>query len=184
MRLMRKCPCPVWAVNSSHGGKYARILAAVDPQPFDEKMNDLDIKIMELATSLARTEGSALYTVNCWRRNRERTFKNLFKIKPAVANDLIKKTRKAHKRQIKKLLEKFSLDYRSSRVHLLEGKPSDLIVDLAKKKKVELVVMGTVARTGIAGFLMGNTAEKVLNRLECSVLAVKPEGFKTPVKLE
>jgi nucleotide-binding universal stress UspA family protein len=41
--------------------------------------------------------------------------------------------------------------------------------------------MGTVARTGISGFFMGNTAETILNQLNCSVLAVKPHGFVTPV---
>jgi len=44
--------------------------------------------------------------------------------------------------------------------------------------------MGTVARTGIQGFIMGNTAENILNQLDCSVLAVKPPGFVTPVTLD
>jgi nucleotide-binding universal stress UspA family protein len=43
--------------------------------------------------------------------------------------------------------------------------------------------MGTVCRTGVTGFLIGNTAEKVLNNVDCSVLTVKPEGFVTPVTL-
>jgi hypothetical protein len=43
--------------------------------------------------------------------------------------------------------------------------------------------MGTVARTGIAGFVMGNTAEMMLRQLRGSVLAVKPPGFVTPVTL-
>jgi nucleotide-binding universal stress UspA family protein len=44
--------------------------------------------------------------------------------------------------------------------------------------------MGTVARTGVAGLFIGNTAEAILEQIECSVLAVKPEGFETPVSLE
>ncbi|MCK7506615.1 MAG: universal stress protein [Desulfobacterales bacterium] len=58
-----------------------------------------------------------------------------------------------------------------------------MIPALAKRKGIELIVMGTVCRTGIAGFLMGNTAEMVLQQVNCSVLTVKPDGFKTPVKL-
>ncbi len=57
------------------------------------------------------------------------------------------------------------------------------IVSLAKSQKIELLVMGTVCRTGVTGFLIGNTAEKVLNKVNCSVLTVKPEGFVTPVTL-
>jgi nucleotide-binding universal stress UspA family protein len=44
--------------------------------------------------------------------------------------------------------------------------------------------MGTIARTGISGFIMGNTAETILNRLDCSVLAIKPPGFETPITLD
>ena len=59
-----------------------------------------------------------------------------------------------------------------------------MIPELAREIKADLIVMGTVARTGISGFFMGNTAETILNRLDCSVLAVKPQGFETPVALE
>ena len=44
--------------------------------------------------------------------------------------------------------------------------------------------MGTISRTGIPGILVGNTAEKLLERVDCSLLTVKPEGFVSPVPLE
>ena len=40
----------------------------------------------------------------------------------------------------------------------------------------------TVARSGAGGMIIGNTAERVLNRMNCSVLALKPDGFVSPVK--
>ena len=49
--------------------------------------------------------------------------------------------------------------------------------------QADLVVMGTVARTGISGLLIGNTAEAILEQVQCSVLAVKPHGFVSPVRL-
>ena len=58
-----------------------------------------------------------------------------------------------------------------------------MIPELAAEKEVELIVMGTVSRTGVAGFLIGNTAEKILGQVDCSVLTVKPDGFITPVRL-
>jgi nucleotide-binding universal stress UspA family protein len=42
--------------------------------------------------------------------------------------------------------------------------------------------MGTVARTGISGFIIGNTAENILQKIDCSLLALKPQGFVSPVK--
>jgi nucleotide-binding universal stress UspA family protein len=53
---------------------------------------------------------------------------------------------------------------------------------MAAQLKADLVVMGTVARTGIAGLLIGNTADTILEQLRCSVLALKPPGFVTSIK--
>lgn len=54
---------------------------------------------------------------------------------------------------------------------------------MAVELKVDRVVMGTVVRTGIARSIIGNTAEKILEQVSCSVLALKPAGFVSPVKL-
>jgi nucleotide-binding universal stress UspA family protein len=62
-----------------------------------------------------------------------------------------------------------------------QGDPEDVIPDFVVAEGIDLIVMGTVARTGIAGLLIGNTAERLLRRLPCSVLAVKPDGFRSPV---
>ena len=43
--------------------------------------------------------------------------------------------------------------------------------------------MGTVGRTGVAGLVVGNTAETILEQLQCSILALKPPGFVSPVSL-
>jgi nucleotide-binding universal stress UspA family protein len=46
------------------------------------------------------------------------------------------------------------------------------------------VVMGTVGRTGIPGLIMGNSAETILQQVDCSVLAIKPPGFIAPVTVD
>ena len=52
MRLMRRCPCPIWW-RKAHHNRYARILAAVDTDPDDCSKEPLNSTIMDLATSLA-----------------------------------------------------------------------------------------------------------------------------------
>jgi len=59
-----------------------------------------------------------------------------------------------------------------------------LIDSYRKRIEADIVVMGTVARTGVPGFIMGNTAETILNQIDCSVLAIKPPDFITPVTME
>jgi nucleotide-binding universal stress UspA family protein len=75
------------------------------------------------------------------------------------------------------------LDYLKPQTHLVKGWARKAVPALAKQIEVDLVVMGTVARTGIPGFIMGNTAEIILNQIDCSVLAIKPPGFVTSVTL-
>ncbi|MDK1310071.1 universal stress protein [Pseudoalteromonas sp. R96] len=53
---------------------------------------------------------------------------------------------------------------------------------MAQKHQIDLIVMGTVGRVGIPGLIIGNTAESILEQTQCSILAIKPKGFQTPIK--
>jgi universal stress protein E len=64
----------------------------------------------------------------------------------------------------------------------LKGNPEKIIPQFIEEKKIDILAMGTVARTGIPGFIIGNTAENILQKISCSLLALKPNGFVTPVK--
>ena len=74
--------------------------------------------------------------------------------------------------------------YLKPNAHLVNGWARKEIPALIRELRADLVVMGTVARTGISGLLMGNTAEMILTQIDCSVLAAKPRGFVSPVTLE
>ena len=69
-------------------------------------------------------------------------------------------------------------------VHLLKGEAASVIRELSGQLGADLIVMGTVARSGIPGFIIGNTAEDVMQNIDASILAVKPEGFVSPVLLK
>lgn len=77
-----------------------------------------------------------------------------------------------------------AFEYLKPQTPLLKGCPHKVIPPFAIKVEADLVIMGTVARTGISGFFIGNTAGTILNQLDYSVLAIKPQGFKAPVILE
>jgi nucleotide-binding universal stress UspA family protein len=69
-------------------------------------------------------------------------------------------------------------------VHLIKGNPGAVIADHATAMAADLIVMGTVGRTGLSGLIMGNTAETILGQVRCSVIAVKPDGFVSPITLD
>ncbi len=89
-----------------------------------------------------------------------------------------------HRKYLNTLLEQVDVTELKPHLHLIEGDPVERIPELVMEQGIDLLVMGTVCRTGISGFLIGNTAEEVLNQIDCSVLTVKPEGFVTPVTQE
>jgi len=185
MHLMRKCPCPLWVMKLTQRKQYARILAAVDLASFDEGKNPLNTKIMDLAISLARLEPSELHVIHTWTLHGESTLRGgRLKISRGELDKLLREARNAHKGWLDRLLQNYELGDLKHHVHLLKGKAGNLIPDLAKRKRVEIIIMGTVCRTGVRGLFIGNTAEEVLRRVDCSVLTIKPDGFSTPIRLD
>jgi universal stress protein E len=66
------------------------------------------------------------------------------------------------------------------KTYVEEGLPEDVIEDVANRLDAELVILGTIGRTGLSAALIGNTAEHVIDRLNCDVLALKPDGYVSP----
>ncbi len=187
MHLMRKCPCPVWVVKPSASARYKRILAAVDTTSDfpDARRDSLNPMIMQLASSLAQMDDSELHLVQVWSVFGE----GYMEVRGELSEESVRKWRKESKKQYKFQLNNLmtGVDLKGLKVrrHLPRNDhPSRAIIKLVKSEKIELLVMGTVCRTGLAGFFIGNTAEKVLSEVNCSVLTVKPEGFVTPVTLD
>jgi nucleotide-binding universal stress UspA family protein len=68
-----------------------------------------------------------------------------------------------------------------SQCHLLAGAPEDAIPEFIHAHGVDLLVMGTVARSGLDGYLIGNTADRILDQVDCAILALKPDAFVSPL---
>jgi nucleotide-binding universal stress UspA family protein len=184
MHLMRKCPCPTLVMKPERSQRYNRILAAVDVTPAAPKVSILNTKIMDLATSLTQLDESELHIIHAWDIPYEHLMRERVDTSPAEIEKWEKEAGKLPKRYLDDLLKKYALKKIKHQVHLLKGKASWLIPELVEKKRINLIVMGTLCRTGIPGFLIGNTAEKILHRVNCSVLTIKPEDFVTPVTLD
>lgn len=184
MSLMRKCPCPVWVIKPTPRLRFSRILAAVNPVPSDEAQNTLNRKIMDLASSLTQSEEGELHVVHAWDLYYDDILKNRAILSGHEVDRLVAAAENTHRAWLDELLRPYAPGISSNNVHLLRGHASKVISKIASREEIELIVMGTVCRTGVSGLLIGNTAEKVLQKVDCSVLTVKPEGFVSPVKVE
>jgi nucleotide-binding universal stress UspA family protein len=188
MHMMRKCPCPVWVIKKQQRSKFAKILAAVDPplllNETDSVKADLNKKIMELSSSLARMEKSELHVVHTWELYLETMLRNQAGLSQSDINDMIDESKRNHVKMVNELIMTYSPGLPEKRIHILKGRAGYMIPEVAREIGIELIVMGTVSRTGIAGLFIGNTAEEILGRVDCSVLTVKPDGFETPIHLQ
>ncbi len=179
--LMRKCPCPIWVMKAGRRRQYARVLAAVNPAPADQDHNSLNLKIMELATSLSRLEMSQLHVVHVWTPVAKWLKFAGSRLPESELAKLERSNEEEHLNWFDELLAKVPLDGLNIQRHMLKGDASDLIPRLALRKGIDVIVMGTACRAGVPGLFIGNTAEKVLRHVSCSVLTIKPEGFVSPI---
>jgi nucleotide-binding universal stress UspA family protein len=172
-------------------------MAAVDvndDHPSDELGTRylLNQQILEMASALALSEFAELHIVYAWHAALESSMLGAFINRPETeVVAYVEAVRQHHKDNLNVLMDETvdslgqkTLEHIKPKTHLLRGLPQTEIPEFARELKADLVVMGTVARTGLSGFFMGNTAETILNQLDCSVLAIKPQGFETPVTVE
>jgi len=190
MHLMRKCPCPVWIIKPGIN-QFRRILACVDFDPGHPQNDALNLRIIEIATSLAVAESSELHIIHALEEFGERFLKYA-----SIANTIVEletavdEQVKVRKRWMNTLLDeqlksmgKEITDLPNFQLHLVKDRAKHAIPAKARKLDVDLIILGTVSRTGIPGYFIGNTSENILNQVQCSVLTVKPPGFVSPVTL-
>ncbi len=182
--LVRKCPCPVWIIKRSQKTRYTRILACADPKSQNTSDLELDIKIIELARSLSESNAAALHVVHAWEvggYDHERLESELH---DSFRAEILAKHESVHRDRIKALLDAAPLSGINHKLHLPRATPHRAIVNLVDELNIDLVVMGSVNRTGISGFFIGSAAETVLASIRCGLFTVKPECFRTPIVVE
>jgi nucleotide-binding universal stress UspA family protein len=179
LHLLRKCPCPVWIDRPGEVYPYRKILAAVDP--LDQEAVGTDRLVMDLATSLAEQESARLSVLHAWQLEGETMLRGGRSPLPQSEVDLlVANEREKHVKALHQLTSHYTLE--SDQIHLVKGVASNVIHSEAEQQGADLIVMGTLGRTGIPGFFIGNTAEEVLQSAKAAILAVKPAGFESPVK--
>ena len=180
MQLFRNCPCPVLAVGPGMPRQPTRVLAAVNADVDDPVEQQLNAKLIELGLLMAEPDGGSLTVLQAWAAFAESMVRGHTTADEFTA--YLDQAEEVARDGLKALTGPFGARLAGARIEMRQGDPEDVIPDFVVAEGIDLVVMGTVARTGIAGLLIGNTAERLLRRLPCSVLAVKPDGFRSPVQ--
>lgn len=177
IRLLHRCPCPVLVLKPTRRKKFRKVLAAVDPVSENKVALQLNNAIMDAAISIAELSSAELNVLHIWDLPIARHAHA--RVNKQEIDALHRSLKEDSERKLANLIEDYQ--HVPMHEHLLRGNPARILSQFVEDHEIDLLVMGTVARSGIPGFIVGNTAEKILNRVECSVLALKPAGWQSPV---
>lgn len=160
--LIRCCPVPLLLVKQTDWATFPVVMAAVDPGHYADKPATLDCEILEWAETLTDRLRGSLHAVHV-RAPKPDSQGGQSNLPLAVAD------------HIRSLI--WSCQVPKDRFHVVSGRPSEMLPMEALRLKASIMVIGAIARGAIKRAFIGNTAEKVLDRLPCDVLIVKPFDF-------
>ena len=177
--ILRKCPCPVLLVKEHLWPDNGNVVAALNIGSDEKEHKSLNDKITAEAKQLTKVMNANLHLVNSF----PGTPVNIaIEIPEFNASDYNSSMLKHHENAMQEHAKAFNVAKENT--HIKEGLPEDVIQSLANKLDAELVILGTVGRTGLSADLIGNTAEHVIDRLNCDVLALKPDGYISPLDVD
>jgi universal stress protein E len=178
-RLLRKCPCPVWVIRPT-GATAQRIVVAVDPEPTEAELNTT---LLELAAGMFDLYGGELHLLHAWELFGEAAMRDTSfpSVTSERLDELLHSQREGRSRALDELVAASGVGDRPWQIHLVKGPATAVVPTFVRSHDINLLVMGTVARVGLAGAVMGNTAEQILDYVGCSVITAKPPDFVSPL---
>lgn len=174
--LLRKCPTPVLLVKNVEWPKSANIIASIHVGAESDTHRSLNDRIVERVLSVCERFEATPYLVTAYPRTPMTVSIELPEFDPTAYTDAVK----AH---YSDAMEALRLRHGINKEHVIveEGLPEEVISDVSKRLNAAMVILGTTGRSGLSAVFIGNTAEHVIDKIDCDVLALKPEGYISPL---
>jgi len=163
-KLLRQCPSPVLLVKTAGSWKDKVILAAVDVGNTDLEHRHLHDTIINHGYDIATLAKARLHVISAHPSPMLSSADPTFQLSETI--------QARYREQCKAFQAEFDID--DEHLHIEEGPADVLIPFMVHKLQAAVTVIGTVARSGLSGALIGNTAEVVLDAVESDVLVLKP----------
>lgn len=170
LKLMHRCPCAVWVTKPGEVHDGMKVLVASD-------LSELALDALHLAVNLGQLGDTKTRVLHAVEHDLDARFWGLY-----LSEAEISAYRKTLLNNAERTLQEQlgQTDYRTLRygvlVDIVEGPADKAILHAVEQHEIDLLVIGTVARSGMSRVFVGNTAERLLSQVSCSVLAVKPSG--------
>jgi len=165
-RVLRKCPCPVWVVHPAVDPSPKRIAVPVD-------FSAVSRRCLDVALTLSELTGATVQAVHAMEYANEPYLRRL----PNGAEAVAAYRAQVHEAARERLTVLLGADAERVDVVLVDGWIVEALAAVVSENQIDLVVMGSVARTGVSGFIVGNTAEKLFRTLDAPLWVIKPEGW-------
>jgi universal stress protein E len=169
-QLLRDCPVPVHLVTNALRPGPRNVLAIVDVLRSEEQDLVFNDQIVDAAVKLAEQCVATLELVHVYDWTAVYAQDMGFGALP-LATGIYEALGTAQREAFAALAERHGVPVQSR--HFIEGSPLRSICDFAAEHHTDVIVMGTVQHNGL-NKLLGTTAEQLLHRTPCSVLAIKP----------
>jgi nucleotide-binding universal stress UspA family protein len=184
--LLRKCPCAVWLRRGAPTSD-GPVIAAVDVDEAratePRTLASLNARILDAAHQMATAQDSPMVALHVWDAPEIALLQRWAPEEaPRYREGEERKRRDALDALMRRQFGAGTADTAHGSALLREGAARSAIPDAVASLEASLLVIGTVSRAGVPGFLIGNTAEDILNAVGCSVLAVKPPGYRCPIE--
>ncbi|WP_349571713.1 universal stress protein [Azotobacter salinestris] len=169
-QLLRHCPAPLWL---AHHGQWQgrRLCAALDPLHSADKPAHLDHRLIATARELAERLQMDAHYLHC---HAPLPRSLVFDAELVATYDAyVERGSRQHRQAFEQLLAPYAIP--ASHRHLEQGYPEEVIPRFVRERQIDLLLMGAVARGHLDNALIGNTAERVLEALECDLLVLKPQ---------
>ncbi len=156
--LLRHATCSVLLVRDEGPWLEQNLLAAVTLDTEDSAHDLLNNSIITEAQRLGQATQSTLHCVTAINPNND-----IADVLKLLGNEDIHSDEE-------RVSERFGID--PDRVHIQRGQAADVVSSTARDLRVDVLVMGTVARQGVAAMVLGNTAEQIIDKVDMDILVV------------
>lgn len=177
--LIRTCPAPLLLAKAGEWPDTPRILAALDPGHVGDKPAALDHDILEWSGLVAARMGGEVHAVHAFfpaaLLAATATLAGMPLASGMTSAEIVEAERKRIAGQLADIVGPHRLP--AQRVHLEQGAAAEVLPRMADQLNAALAVMGAVSRSRLQEVFLGSTAERVLDRIGCDVLVVKPADF-------
>lgn len=181
--LLHQCPCAVWLLKPAQAVPCANVVAAVDATDAESGNDDINDKILDFATAVARGEEAFLHVIHFWEVDGTDGERLKTELPRGARRRILDTHETARRRSLHALIARHASSAIPHEVHLPRGRPHWNLAEKAGALAADVIVMGAPGHGASARLFGASVTETVLGEVRCSVLAVKPDGFRTPVSL-